>query len=118
MKYLMAGTESDVSASVARLLRELIRPQAQKIILRSPNDFRDLVYIEDVDIVLRRHEAALRLICRRHTPSACPPCFARPPNMAVTLSPIFCRSSNSRSAPPSRRSEGPVYSRRLREQIK
>ena len=63
-KYVSRKVVPDVSRALETLLEIDIRPKlaAHPERLAPSNSFRESIYVEEVDAVLRRHEAALRLI--------------------------------------------------------
>ena len=65
MKYVMPGEVNDVSTAVNHFLMEDIKPQLDPALMQPSNETRELWYTEEVDKVLRSHEAALRLIYNR-----------------------------------------------------
>ena len=62
MRYIHSRVLADVSQSVQRLFTEIISPCAERAQLFMSADTyrRAQLYVEEVDTVLRRHEAALR----------------------------------------------------------
>ena len=66
MRYVLAGRADDVSTAVHSLLQDDLLPHLDPALSTAPNDTREAIcYNEPVDTVLRRHEAALRLIFAR-----------------------------------------------------
>jgi len=59
MKYVLTAQVTDVSSAVDLLLSQVLHPKAE---LDSPTVFRNHIYVEEVDVVLRRHENALRIL--------------------------------------------------------
>ena len=66
MRYVSPGVVVDVSEAVHRMFSHDIDPQLDPKIFVEGNDFRrKYAYIEEVDVVLRKHEDSLRLIFER-----------------------------------------------------
>ena len=61
-RYVLSKMVTDVSHAVRRLIETDFQPRMDPVIFSPANRFRDIIYVEDVDIVLRRHEASLRII--------------------------------------------------------
>lgn len=61
-KYVLPKEVVDVSRAVQKLIEDEIRPRADPRMFSPANQFRELIYVEEVCVVLRRHEASLRLI--------------------------------------------------------
>lgn len=61
-KYVLSKEVLDVSRAVQKLIEVDIRPRANPRMFSPANQFRELIYVEEVCVVLRRHEASLRLI--------------------------------------------------------
>ena len=51
-----------VAEAVRAFFTAAIKPKADPMLFASPNDYRRTIYVEEIDIVLRRHEASLRRI--------------------------------------------------------
>lgn len=62
MKYVQTKKFADVSQAVQHFIDVDLRPQADPALFTHANEFRKLLYNQDVDVVLKRHEEALRLI--------------------------------------------------------
>ena len=63
-KYVACGKLPDVSEALQRFFVRDLKPHARRIpgLLMQPNDFLKFAYVEEVDAVLRRHEATLRVL--------------------------------------------------------
>lgn len=66
MRYVQPGDIVDVSDAVHQLFAIDLEPNMDERVFVEPNEFRDkFEYCEEVDLVLRRHEANLRLVYER-----------------------------------------------------
>ena len=63
MRYVLSGECADVSSAVARLFEDVLCPRADPKLFATADAYRAAhTYVEPVDVVLRRHEATLRLV--------------------------------------------------------
>ena len=62
LKYVKPKLVTDVSRAVETLIEQDIKTKADPVLFAPTDEFRRLVYNEEVDTVLRKHEPALRLI--------------------------------------------------------
>jgi hypothetical protein len=62
MTYVMTGELADISLAVDALFERILCPKTEPSLSVAANDYRRTIYIEEIDVVLRRHEAALRML--------------------------------------------------------
>jgi len=62
MVYVQTKVILDVSSAVQHFIEVNLRPKADPLLFTHANEFRKVIYTEDVDVVLRSHEGALRLL--------------------------------------------------------